>query len=58
MPFEWKKYLSNATKKFCIITDRDIPAEIERFLNSDYLWLSSAKIGAGKFRPLRPMQLA
>lgn len=22
----------------------------------DYLWSSSAKIGAGKFRPLRPLQ--
>ena len=22
----------------------------------DYLWRSSAKIGAGKFRPLRPLQ--
>jgi hypothetical protein len=25
-------------------------------LTGDYLWRSSAKIGAGKFRPLRPMQ--
>ncbi len=25
-------------------------------LTSDYLWCSSAKIGAGKFRPLRPLQ--
>jgi TnpA family transposase len=24
----------------------------------DYLWQSSAKIGAGKFRPLRPLQSA
>ncbi len=24
----------------------------------DYLWRSSAKIGAGKFRPLRPLQPA
>ncbi len=27
-------------------------------LTGDYLWRSSAKIGAGKFRPLRPLQLA
>lgn len=27
-------------------------------LTGDYLWRSSAKIGAGKFRPLRPMQTA
>jgi hypothetical protein len=27
-------------------------------LTGDYLWRSSAKIGAGKFRPLRPMQPA
>lgn len=27
-------------------------------LTGDYLWRSSAKIGAGKFRPLRPMQSA
>ena len=27
-------------------------------LTGDYLWKSSAKIGAGKFRPLRPMPLA
>ena len=27
-------------------------------LTGDYLWRSSAKIGAGQFRPLRPMQLA
>ena len=25
-------------------------------LTGDYLWRSSAKIGAGKFRPLRPLQ--
>jgi len=24
-------------------------------LTGDYLWRSSAKIGAGKFRPLRPL---
>nr|WP_181374864.1 hypothetical protein [Polaromonas sp. H6N] len=24
-------------------------------LTGDYLWKSSAKVGAGKFRPLRPM---
>jgi hypothetical protein len=27
-------------------------------LTSDYLWRSSAKIGGGKFRPLRPLQSA
>jgi hypothetical protein len=27
-------------------------------LTGDYLWRSRAKIGAGKFRPLRPMQPA
>lgn len=27
-------------------------------LTGDYLWRSSAKVGAGKFRPLRPMQPA
>jgi len=27
-------------------------------LTDDYLWSSSAKIGAGKFRPLRPLQPA
>ena len=27
-------------------------------LTGDYLWRSSAKIGAGKFRPLRPLQRA
>ena len=27
-------------------------------LTGDYLWQSSAKIGAGKFRPLRPLQSA
>ncbi|MGE6078563.1 Tn3 family transposase [Comamonas thiooxydans] len=27
-------------------------------LTGDYLWRSSAKIGAGKFRPLRPLQAA
>ncbi len=27
-------------------------------LTGNYLWRSSAKIGAGKFRPLRPLQLA
>ncbi|EPO8467311.1 Tn3 family transposase, partial [Yersinia enterocolitica] len=27
-------------------------------LTGDYLWRSSAKIGAGKFRPLRPLQPA
>ena len=27
-------------------------------LTGDYLWRSSAKIGAGKFRPLRPLQSA
>ena len=27
-------------------------------LTGDYLWKSSAKVGAGKFRPLRPMPLA
>jgi hypothetical protein len=25
-------------------------------LTGDYLWRSNARIGAGKFRPLRPMQ--
>ncbi|EEO3868929.1 Tn3 family transposase [Salmonella enterica subsp. enterica] len=24
-------------------------------LTGDYLWRSSAKVGAGKFRPLRPL---
>ena len=28
------------------------------FTMSHYLWRSSAKIGAGKFRPLRPLQPA
>jgi hypothetical protein len=27
-------------------------------LTGDYLWKSSAKVGAGKFGPLRPMPLA
>ena len=27
-------------------------------LTGDYLWRSSAKIGSGKFRPLRPMPAA
>ena len=27
-------------------------------LTGDYLWRSSAKVGAGKFRPLRPLQPA
>ena len=27
-------------------------------LTGDYLWRSNAKIGAGKFRPLRPLQPA
>jgi hypothetical protein len=27
-------------------------------LTGDYLWRSSAKVGAGKFRPLRPLQSA
>ena len=27
-------------------------------LTGDYLWRSSAKIGGGKFRPLRPLQPA
>ncbi|WP_319102995.1 hypothetical protein, partial [Pseudomonas aeruginosa] len=27
-------------------------------LTGDYLWRSSAKIGAGKFRPLRPLAAA
>ena len=27
-------------------------------LTGDYLWRSSAKIDAGKFRPLRPLQPA
>jgi len=27
-------------------------------LTGDYLWRSGAKIGAGKFRPLRPLQPA
>jgi hypothetical protein len=27
-------------------------------LIGDYIWSSSAKIGTGKFRPLRPMQPA
>jgi Transposase. len=27
-------------------------------LTGDYLWRSSAKIGSGKFRPLRPLQPA
>jgi hypothetical protein len=27
-------------------------------LTGDYLWRSSAKIGSGKFRPLRPLQSA
>ncbi|MDN7395848.1 Tn3 family transposase, partial [Escherichia coli] len=27
-------------------------------LTGDYLWRSSVKIGAGKFRPLRPLQPA
>jgi len=27
-------------------------------LTDDYLWRSSVKIGAGKFRPLRPLQPA
>ncbi|KJI22260.1 hypothetical protein UO84_23955, partial [Enterobacter hormaechei] len=27
-------------------------------LTGGYLWRSSAKIGAGKFRPLRPLQPA
>jgi hypothetical protein len=27
-------------------------------LTGDYFWRSSAKIGAGKFRPLRPLQPA
>ena len=27
-------------------------------LTGDYLWRSSVKVGAGKFRPLRPMQSA
>ena len=27
-------------------------------LTGDYLWRSSAKIGAGKFRPLRPLKPA
>lgn len=27
-------------------------------LTGDYLWRNSAKIGAGKFRPLRPMKTA
>ena len=30
----------------------------ESMLTGDYLWRSSAKIGAGKFRPLRPLQPA
>ena len=32
--------------------------EISIGLTGDYLWRSSAKIGAGKFRPLRPLQPA
>ena len=27
-------------------------------LTGDYLWRSSAKVGVGKFRPLRPLQPA
>jgi len=27
-------------------------------LSGDYLWRNSAKIGVGKFRPLRPLQPA
>jgi hypothetical protein len=27
-------------------------------LTGDYLWCSSTKVGAGKFRPLRPLTLA
>ena len=27
-------------------------------LTGDYLWRSSAKVGAGKFRPLRPLPTA
>jgi len=27
-------------------------------LTGEYLWRSSSKIGAGKFRPLRPLQRA
>ena len=33
-----------------------VPAGWEHInLTGDYLWRSSAKVGAGKFRPLRPL---
>ena len=39
--------------------DYEVPdAVIDINLTGDYLWRSSAKIGAGKFRPLRPLQPA
>ncbi len=39
-----------------VATDRD--QYLRDRLTGDYLWRSSAKIGAGKFEPLRPLQLA
>ena len=31
------------------------PPHGDTYLTGDYLWRSSAKIGAGKFGPLRPL---
>ena len=42
-----------------VVTRRTIQRRKEHInLTGDYLWRSSAKIGAGKFRPLRPLQAA
>jgi hypothetical protein len=37
---------------------RRLPAGTMDHLTGDYLWRSSAKVGAGKFRRLRPLQPA
>ncbi|MDY7536483.1 hypothetical protein RGV33_33215 [Pseudomonas sp. Bout1] len=41
------------------MTNRPV-RQVELYINltGDYLWRNSAKIGAGKFRPLRPLQPA
>nr|WP_159376510.1 hypothetical protein [Klebsiella pneumoniae]AVX34466.1 hypothetical protein [Klebsiella pneumoniae]AWF77149.1 hypothetical protein [Klebsiella pneumoniae]QFX77135.1 hypothetical protein [Klebsiella pneumoniae]QFX77467.1 hypothetical protein [Klebsiella pneumoniae]WRR55565.1 hypothetical protein VNK68_00130 [Klebsiella pneumoniae] len=44
----------NKTKGCLIANFATVPIN----LTGDYLWRSSAKIGAGKFRPLRPLQPA
>ena len=60
-------YLERATQGL-VEASKPVDGELLQFLSplgwehinltGDYFWRSSAKIGAGKFRPLRPLQPA